>query len=69
MEYAKLGYFFLTILASYSHNLIERELIESEESNYFEPAGIIINEKYIEEIKENIIVPPTTLPMVCKPNI
>jgi len=62
----KLGDFFLSILSSDPINLFEREyIIEDSQNEYY---MLKINTIYLEEIKEKIILHPSTLPMVCKPN-
>lgn len=70
IDSAKLGDFFISILTTYPTNLFEREF---KPSNYFsndkqELAEIKINPEYLNEIKENIMVHPSSLPMICIPN-
>jgi DNA-directed RNA polymerase len=64
----KLGYFFISIFAQFPHNLFE---IKLESSSFYSREGttISINPEYLNDIKENIIVHPFTLPMLCPPNI
>jgi len=64
----KLGDFFITLLTQFPHDLFERNLSPS---SYYtkEVATLNINSEYLEDIKNNIIVHPYTLPMICKPNI
>lgn len=64
----KLGDFFITLLTQFPHDLFERNLSSS--SYYTKEVAILnINSEYLEDIKNNIIVHPYTLPMICKPNI
>jgi hypothetical protein len=63
----KLGDFFITLLTQFPHDLFERNLSPS--SFYSKEVAILnTNSEYLEDIKNNIIVNPNTLPMVCKPN-
>lgn len=64
----KVGDFFITLLTQFPHDLFERNISPS--SFYTkEVATLNINSEYLEDIKNNIIVHPYTLPMICKPNI
>jgi len=64
----KLGDFFITLLTQFTHDLFERYIYPS--SFYTkEVATLNINSEYLEDIKNNIIVHPYSLPMICKPNI
>lgn len=65
-DLAKLGDFFISILSQFPHNIFERNF---QFSNYFtgELVELKINQEYLDEIKENIIVQPSSLPMVCEP--
>ena len=64
----KLGDFFISLLTQFPHDLFERNISPS--SFYSkEPATLNINSEYLEEIKNNIIIHPYTLPMICKPNV
>jgi len=64
----KLGDFFITLLTQFPHDLFERNISPS---SYYtkEVATLNINSEYLEDIKNNIVVHPYTLPMVCEPNI
>lgn len=64
----KLGDFFISLLCQYPHDLFE---INLSISSFFtkESSTLKINTDYIEDIQNNIIVHPNTLPMICKPNI
>lgn len=65
--YIKLGDFFITILQRYPHDLFVRKI--TEDSYYSkEPFKLEMNKEYLDEIKNNLILNPTTLPMICKPN-
>jgi hypothetical protein len=63
----KVGDFFINLLSQFPHDLFERNISPS---SYYtkEVATLNINSEYIEDIKNNIIVHPYTLPMICKPN-
>ena len=62
----KLGDFFMSILQQFPHEIFNREIISN---SYYtsEPYRLSINQDYFEEIKNNIIINPNTLPMICKP--
>jgi DNA-directed RNA polymerase len=66
-EKFKLGDFFINILSNSPSDIFYRDLEKKEKYNKYEPAVLRINEDYLEYIKENIIIHPSTLPMVCKP--
>nr|QWO71391.1 RNA polymerase [Arthromyces claviformis] len=62
----KLGDFFMSLLQRYPHDLFNRKInIDS----YFSqiPFLLEINPEYLEDIKNNILINPSTLPMICKP--
>lgn len=65
-DFIKLGDFYLQILSQFPHNIFEREFSKS---FYFtrEQAKVIINPRFIEELRVNIIIDPASLPMVCPP--
>jgi len=67
-EAFKLGYYFINIFLMFPHNLFE-SVMEDEPFNYTAAMKLIINKDYIDDIKENIIIHPSSLPMVCKPKI
>ena len=63
----KLGDFFISIFCQFPSNVFEREhSIDS----YYSKIGIKlkINPLFLNEIKENLIISPTVLPMLCEPN-
>jgi hypothetical protein len=64
----KVGDFFITLLSQFPHDLFERNISPS---SYYtkETATLGINSEYLEDVKNNIILHPYTLPMICKPNI
>jgi len=66
-EEFKLGDFFINILSNSPTDLFYRDLIKKEKYDKYEPAILKINEEYLDYIKENIIIHPSSLPMVCKP--
>ena len=58
----KVGDFFITLLTQFPHDLFERNISPS--SFYTkEVATLNINSEYLEDIKNNIIVHPYTLPI------
>jgi hypothetical protein len=62
-----LGDFYLSILTQYPHDLFVR--VFSKSSYYLrESVTISINSYYIEEIRNNVVVNPYSLPMLCQPN-
>jgi hypothetical protein len=64
--FLKLGDFFMTLLQLFPHALFIREV--TKDSFYTkEPFLLKINQEYLEEIKDNIIINPSTLPMICQP--
>nr|YP_010130257.1 DNA-dependent RNA polymerase [Clavaria fumosa]QPZ51159.1 DNA-dependent RNA polymerase [Clavaria fumosa] len=60
----KLGYFFVNILTKFPHEIIYIKYVKEHNTEYYK---VKINEEYLSIIKENIIISPTSLPMVCKP--
>jgi DNA-dependent RNA polymerase len=67
-EVIKIGDFFISILSNLPDNIFERKLSKKRGSKYFENAILTVNEEYLDEIKNNLIINPNTLPMICKPN-
>jgi hypothetical protein len=65
-DFVRLGDFFLQLLSQYPHNIFERVYYKT---FYFtrEQAKLIINPKYLKEIKDNVIIHPSSLPMLCPP--
>jgi hypothetical protein len=68
-EITILGDYFISLWTLYPHNIFEREF---RQENYISPIkseGSIlkINDKFLNDIKENIIINPSSLPMVCPP--
>jgi len=65
--YLILGDFFLNIFQRFPHEIFIRKI---NISSYFdkEPFTLEINKEHLDEIKNNIIIEPTALPMICKPN-
>lgn len=64
----KLGDFFINLLTQFPHDLFERKFNPS--SFYTrESVTLNINHLYLDDIRNNIIVNPYTLPMLCRPNI
>jgi len=63
----KLGAFFIYMLSIFPADIFERS-IQFDESKYGELAVLKINSEHLEEIKKNIIIPPSSLPMICLPN-
>lgn len=65
--YLKLGDFFMSFLQQFPHDIFVRKIkIASYFSN--EPYSLEVNKEYLEEIKNNLVINPNTLPMICKPN-
>lgn len=61
------GNFYLEILQRFPHELFKRKVkLDSYFTN--EPYFLDLNKDYIDVIKQNIIINPKTLPMICKPN-
>jgi DNA-directed RNA polymerase len=64
----KLGDFVINLLTQFPHDLFERKFNPS--SFYSrESVALNINPLYLDDIRNNIIVNPYTLPMLCKPNL
>ena len=63
----KLGDFYMSFLQQFPHELFIRKL---KSNSYFtnEPYFLELNHDYIEVIRNNIIINPNTLPMICVPN-
>jgi hypothetical protein len=66
--YIKLGDFYITLLTQYPHDIFERKF---HSSSYYtkESATLNINPVYLDEIRNNIMINPYTLPMLCEPNL
>jgi DNA-dependent RNA polymerase len=67
MQIFSLGDFFLDILSHFPSEIFERKFNEKEGLLKNEPATLVINHEHFEEIKNNLIVEPSSLPMICKP--
>ena len=65
-DFVKLGDFFMQILSQYPHNIFERVYSKSFYFNR-EQAKLNINPKYLQEIKDKVIIHPSSLPMLCPP--
>nr|QWO71393.1 RNA polymerase [Termitomyces bulborhizus] len=65
--YLKLGDFFLSIFQQFPHDIFIRKI---NLKSYFtgEAYTLDVNKDYLEDIKNNLIINPNTLPMICKPN-
>src|SRR5882724_10863343 len=63
----RLGAFFIDMLSTFPADILERS-IQFDESKYGELAVLKINSEHLEEIKKNIVIPPSSLPMICLPN-
>ena len=66
VEKVKLGIYFVDIFTSPPQDIFEREL----DLNYYwnnEPSRIVIKEEYFNQIKDNIIISPFSLPMISQP--
>jgi len=63
----RLGAFFIDMLSTFPADIFERS-IQFDESKYGELAVLKINSEHLEEIKKNIVIPPSSLPMICLPN-
>jgi hypothetical protein len=62
------GSYFIEIFSEYPNKVFERKYKDN--YNYdsdFDTAILVINDEYYDIIKNNIIVQPTSLPMICKP--
>lgn len=64
----KLGDFFISLLSTFPTNLFEKDY-ESDPQPFskHQIAIIKLNNDYLSEIKENIIIKPSSLPMICPP--
>lgn len=58
----KIGIFFVNISILFLNNVFDSEIKE-------EKTVIKINLLYIKEIKDNIVISPSTLPMICLPKL
>jgi hypothetical protein len=64
-----LGMFFIEMLATEPTAVFEKNYEYSEDGDeYFEPVTLKINSEYLDVIKENLLIHPSSLPMVCAPN-
>lgn len=59
----KIGYVFASTFTSPNNNIFENNLNSDQGYQYQ------INEFYIDSIRENLIISPQSLPMICKPNL
>jgi hypothetical protein len=61
-----LGDFFMSILQRFPHEIFNRKI---KLNSYFtqEPFLLEINQEYLEDVKNNLIINPNTLPMLCQP--
>jgi hypothetical protein len=64
--FVKLGDFFMSILQQFPHDIFIRKIKVASYYNN-EPYSLEINKEYLKDIKENLIINPNTLPMLCKP--
>lgn len=56
----------MTLLQTFPHDLFNREVtLDSYYSK--EPFNLEINKEYLEDIKNTLILNPSTLPMLCRP--
>jgi len=63
-----LGDFFMTILQQFPHDIFYREYMNN--SFYTrDPFNLKINNEFIDELKQNLIINPNTLPMICEPKV
>jgi hypothetical protein len=67
-EIIKLGDFFITLLSSFPSVIFERVLTRSKGSKKYNSALLKINDEYLDDIRNNLIIHPNSLPMICKPN-
>jgi hypothetical protein len=63
----KLGDYFLELLTIYPINIFEREVNPASYYNQ-ETSKLTISKDCIDELKQNIMIHPSSLPMICKPN-
>jgi DNA-dependent RNA polymerase len=68
-ECVKLGDFFLSMLSTFPSDLFEREVNEKYTRTKHGSSVLIINSEHVDAIKDNIVIYPATLPMICKPEI
>jgi hypothetical protein len=68
-DHFTLGDFFIgNILMRFPTNIFKREFNQKEGFLNNETAKLTINPIYLDEIKNNPIIEPAALPMICKPN-
>ena len=63
----KLGDFFMNILQQFPHEIFSRK-IKLDSYYTHEPYFLEINNVFLDDIRNNIIIDPITLPMLCLPN-
>jgi hypothetical protein len=68
IEMIKLGDAILTLLMNDPNDIFERVFDAKEGYLKNEPARLIINGVHLEEIKNNLVIEPASLPMICEPN-
>lgn len=63
----KLGDFFMNIIQSYPHSIFSRKV---DASTYYtnKPLFLELNDQYIDDIRQNFIIDPASLPMICIPD-
>jgi hypothetical protein len=56
----------MSILQRFPHEIFNRKI---KLNSYFtqEPFLLEINQEYLEDVKNNLIINPNTLPMLCQP--
>jgi hypothetical protein len=66
-DYILLGDFFMQLLIAFPANIFERDFNKLDGYYQKEPAHLVVNSDYLDEIKKNITIDPASLPMVCEP--
>lgn len=64
----KLGVFFIDLLSEYPTDVFEKQYKNNGINEMNESATLEVNSDYVSMIKENLILHPSSLPMVCEPN-
>lgn len=58
----------MKIFETFPHQIFEQKIdIDSYYTNT--PSSLIVNDIYLDDIKNNLLIRPNTLPMICKPNL
>lgn len=69
-KFVILGDLFIQLLSQYPHNIFYRDYNQKDydQEGLSIAATFKINSDYLDEVRNNLVLPPNTLPMLCEPN-